>query len=354
MKKNKIVLILAVLLVVGISLELFSIISNENKIDDNSNNSNDIESNEEVIKYTYNYDVENKSLTFYDEDEIIKEYQIDNEFMSLRYAEKQYPEFSNKYILYSGYKNGYYDKVFLLDLEKKTYKEFDNIKSVVTISSDDDPQFIKYIGLSNIDEEIAIIDLDGKYAKKFTEGAFSLLEYENYTLNDYSYYDNIITTKINGKYGLESITGNVVIIKHKYEDLHIDDSGVYNNYELYSKKYVKVKEDGKWYLYDLNTKKKATKVGYDRLYLLDDNVLLVLEGNNFSIKDYNDNLITNGNITVDNIFAWLPKRPEGVYIYKDPVGVYNISICDGVDQTSYKTYNYQFNLNTKTLEKIDY
>ena len=69
------------------------------------------------------------------------------------------------------------------------------------------------------------------------------------------------------------------------------------------------------------------------------------------LKDYNNNLLTNEKIYVENLFPSWPKVIEGIRITK--VG-YNctITVVDGTDVGNQKYYEYSYNIETKELKKV--
>lgn len=353
------------MLLLAISFGLFKVLSKDKDTNDNLNDTeikdNVLDKDNELTDednneqndgvFSYEYDADTNQLIFYKGDTIIKELDYNELHLEKTFGMEK----SGKYILYGKWSSyddaskNCYDKVVFYDLNNDTYKEFKNIRYVLTITDDSTSEYsLKYIGLANVEDEYAIIDLDGNYIKEFSNKEFVTKSYEGAYLDEYSYSDNLMVTIVDGKYGLEKISNDDIIVEHKFEDLIINDNDVYNNYKLYSNKYIKVKEDGKWYLYDLNNKKKVTSSGYDKLYLLDENVILVYEDKYFYFKDYNNNLLTNDRIYVENIFPFWPKMPEGIKIVNNN-GIYTIIINDGTSYDDYKYYSYEFNLDTKEL-----
>lgn len=249
-------------------------------------------------------------------------------------------------------------KVFLYNIKTGESKKYENIYEIMP--NQDGLRLLEYA-----DGEYTIISDDGKVSSNYNKDELTLSCYEGCALDAtrYDYDENIIVTIKDKKYGLEKITNKDIIVEHKYEDIQLNDSqavrlydneedqmGHLNN-ELYRNKYIKVKENGKWYLYDLKNNKKINNNGYDKLYLIDENTMIVMEDNYFYIKDYNNNLLTNEKIYVENLLPIMPKIGEGIKIIKTGDNC-AITITDGPNMGDYKTYEYNYNLKTKELKKV--
>ena len=221
------------------------------------------------------------------------------------------------------------------------------------------------------------IDTNTKKYFKFNSGLFQK-EGKNYKISCYegcylaldSYNiekDYIITVKDN-KYGIEKINSDEVLLDNLYEDVSWSDWAAFfdndktdNDGEKYyiEKNYVKIKENNKWYLYDLNNKKKVINTGYEELILIDDNIILVYDNKEIYFINYEGNKIDDNVIKTNGIspaFA-KPTFKEKFNMYlKD--NVLDFKICDGEVEFWSDCYSknlikeYKYDIKNKKVELV--
>jgi len=220
----------------------------------------------------------------------------------------------------------------------------------------------KYLVLENKNNQVAIVDLNGNYIKKYSDKKYVISSYEGKWIDESSYLveNDIIVTIKNNKQGIESITKDKIMINHKYDEIVLYDSFVTrtdaamsdNIPELYADKYFKARLGDKWSLYNIKTGNKVINKDYDRIYLLDEKTIAVYNNGYLSFVDYKGNNVSDDKIEISNFFETMPKNPEGIrFIIGD--SIVKISISEGTDISNYTSSSYEYNLKTKKLTKLN-
>ncbi len=199
----------------------------------------------------------------------------------------------------------------------------------------------RYIEIIDQDNKYyGIIDCDGNQIHEFNIDAGSKVNnmpmYQSY----YSIEGDYIVSSKDGKYGITRITSNNVVIDYQYDDIRIIDD-----------QHFKVLENGKWYIYYFVSRNKAIDTGFDFIFGVFEDVVIVSNDSKIYIKDFqgNDVIAT----PIENTASELKEQLEvdnlvdaGVYFEKDS---YKLKICVTKNNKLDKTYLY--NIATKTLEK---
>lgn len=273
-----------------------------------------------------------------------------------------YPALQNDYdngimLIYDGKnaENVYYKKLFLYNFNNGIVKTFENIYPLKKglKNYNELPTFT----LENINNEMAIVDINGKYIKEFSDKKFTFFCYKGCWLDNYLIENDLIVTYNENGYGIDKISKNEEVIEHTFDDIVIgkdtntdvtSSAGVYNNNKLF-----KAKKDNKWYLYNLETKEKVFESGYDGLFLIDNEIILVLDNNTIYIKDLNNNNLTKDTINLEyGLLLGIGLRErKGIIISKED-NIISISLVDGTDYNNYTFKNYEYNIKTKQLTKV--
>lgn len=251
----------------------------------------------------------------------------------------------------------YYKNIIFYDFEKGTKRKVQNILHVSSGWYDKN-SIPDAFAFENINGEMAIIDANGNYIKEFSAKKFSLNCYEGCWFDDYSLENDVIVTIKDGKYGIEKISSDNVVVEHKFEKIQLTDLTSYDETRYSNNKYFKAKENGKYYLYSYGTSEKIIDYGYDNFYIVDEKIIVAYDNKKIYIKDYNGNNLTNDVINIEyGILPTMPKNPEGIIIEKNN-NIITISVTDGVKEDKkgginmikeYKTY--EFNIDTNKLIK---
>lgn len=329
--------------------------------------------------YQFNKNEETNELIFYKFNnnegyEEINRYKCQNEECDMldNYKLNHIDLDNGKAIMYDGKENynqiNYYKKIMYYNFNYGIIKTIENIyHPIATNSYDPNNEHLEnfYI-FENLNNEMAIIDINGNYIKEFSNKKYTLNCYEGCFLDNYSVKADIIVTYNDDGYGIDKLNKNEEIIEHKFEDIKLNEGitveyrdnndRIYNYVtDLYNEnKYFKAKENDKWYLYSYETKEKITKTGYDELFVIDKNLILTIENNIISIKDFNNNNLTDNTIKLEHgLRPWMPKNPDGIKITIKE-NIVTIGITDGPkDSYDWKSYTYEYNINTKELTKKD-
>jgi len=243
-------------------------------------------------------------------------------------------------------------KVLLYDIVSEETKTYENVHGHLLddwekISDVHEYNYVKVLIYN--DDTIRIISYDGKLDRTMKKDNYNYSCYEGCFLDDYDYTKNIIVFKNNNKYGLQKLDTGETIIDNIYDELEL-----YSEYGLIGKK------DNKYNIYNFNNE-QVTKLGYDRLYFINKDILFAYNNKKFSFINLNEEKIIEDTIEVDNIKAYYgpPKLdPSGVtisYQYSED-GQINEDVCDiyieYVDKEN-KMLHYTFNTKTFELIKID-
>ena len=239
-----------------------------------------------------------------------------------------------------------------------------NIISALSLSAShvSDTSNIKYVILENKNKEKAILDVQGNYIKNYSNKNYVISGYEGQYIsgNSYMVESNLIVTIKNGKHGIENIKGNKTVIDHKYDEIVLYDNYVVNTNdsmsdnipELYKDKYFKARTGNKWSLYNIKTGNKVINKEFDRIYLLNENTIVVYNDGYLSFIDYNGNSISGDKIKVSGIVPIMPKSPEGIRFIVSDFTV-QISINEGSSYDDIKISKYVYNIETKKVIKIN-
>ena len=328
-KKNLLIILLIVILLICIGFVISSYYFKN------------IDNNNEII-YSFEADYQNSKFLFYKNEELIREFEG-----NYRHTDYGIPTIfdkeKGKILLYGKYtEGGYFDSILLYDIGNGTYIEWKNICYVLVLYKNKNGDVNNYnIALVDMNKEIQIITIDGEIIRKFSGKEIVVDDYEVMIANEnyYNVEDDMIITKKNNKYGLEKISNEQIILDYVYDDMQFEEN------------YIKIKEDNKWYLYDINSDKRITINSYDRLYVLEENIILVLEDKNISVKDFNNNLVSNDKIILKKGLVSNPPHPrwgEGIVIKKYD-NKYEMSIVDG--EEDFEFVYYIFDSETKKIIK---
>lgn len=199
--------------------------------------------------------------------------------------------------------------------------------------------------LTNVDKSITYVSSDGKNISNYKEDELKFICYEGCSLDSqsYNYDEKLIVAQKDKKYGIIGLFDKNIKVDYKYEDIKL-----VNDEELYSNKdYFIGKIDGKKNVYKMSDGSNITNKGYEEIYFLDANTLLVLNKNEFSFIDLKENMLTTDTIKFEKLYRWWPKRPEGIIIFKEDNDV-EITVSVG-DEKNNDEYSYTYNLKTKRL-----
>ena len=182
-------------------------------------------------------------------------------------------------------------------------------------------------------DKYGIIDKDGKVIKDYV---LSKMCYGNQLPQDclsYSVEGDVIAEKKNNKYGIIKITSNDVVMDYKYDDIKILNS-----------KYFKTKEADKWYIYNLKTREKQIQEGFDIIYKITNNILIVPKNGYWYFINYNNEVINSFKMDEEyKYISYLVEREDNNIIY-----IYTHKDEDGREEPKEK---YIYNVKDNKLEK---
>lgn len=240
--------------------------------------------------------------------------------------------------IYEDYKNGKVvinndtNSIILYDMNKGILGTYGSINWLY--SKNDPHENGTYLYVGNKDNtKYGIIDKDGNLIKDY------VLEkscYGNQTPRDclsYSIEDNLLVNKKDNKYGIIKIISDDIVIDYKYDDV-----------KLINSKYFKVKENDKWYIYNYSNKTKQIEEGFDIIYELTDNVLIVPKNGYWQFINYNNTSINS--IKIDEEYKYIYYYPDS----KEP-NIIHININNDEYGTIKESYDY--NINDNTLKKVE-
>lgn len=314
----------------------------------------------------YKYDKKDNELVFYKLENSIGYKEINRykcqyeDCNSYDIADPAYPAIQNDYdngimLIYDGKnaENVYYKKLLLYDFNNGIVKTFENVYPLK--KGLENYNELSTFTLENINNEMAIVDINGNYIKEFTDKKFTFRCYEGCYLQNYSIKKDLIVTYNENGYGIDKISKDEEVIEHIFDNIVIgddtttdgtSDAGIYNNNKLF-----KAKQNDKWYLYSIKTKEKILENGYEELFLIDDEIILVLENNTLYVKDLNNNNLTKDTINLEyGLFSFQPHFDKGVNTYKEN-NIISITLVDGTDYDNHTIKQYQYNTKTKQLSQ---
>ena len=336
------------LLVGGILLYLNKSNNENTNKDNNTNNTGNVVNNGNITNKDNNgntkvndkvsYKEEGNILKFYDESIELNQYQCEKSYCG---TNERYDGYTKKIdnnivIIYDGALDDDNRKIVFFDVSKgvlNTYTGYSKVKVL-------DIGVGKYIHLMSRDnKKELIVDYMGNVVKEGKNYKISCYEGCYLAINSYNIEKDYIITVKDNKYGIEKISSDEVLLDNLYDDVSWSDWGAFfdndkteNDGEKYysEKNYVKVKENNKWYLYDLNNKKKVINTGYEELILIDDNTILVYDNKEIYFINYEGNKIDDNVIKTNGIspaFA-KPTFKEKFNMYLKN-NVLDFKICDG-------------------------
>ena len=169
-------------------------------------------------------------------------------------------------------------KIVLFDIENKkvigSYGSALWLHKDGKISSEDG----EYILVQKLDSDLwGIIDKDGKIIHDYNIGRKINSGIGGAKLHQsiYSIENDYFVTYKDGKYGITKVTSNDTVIEAKYDDIKLIDK---NNF--------KALENGKWYLYNYDTKDKVLPDGYDAIVGVYGNLVVVSNDKKISALDF--------------------------------------------------------------------
>lgn len=216
-----------------------------------------------------------------------------------------------------------------------------------------------YIQAKNSDK-YGIIDTNGKLVHEFNlNGAHnqSTEEYINGMLRTaYSVENDMIIEKKNGKFGISRIKSNDTVIEYSFDLIRLFVDSKYTDSSEITKansKYFKAKINNQWYLYSFETKNKVINEGYDNLFLVNDEIVIVEKDNHLYIKDIKGNNLVNDKI--EDLSSEYIEAPCCVANAGIEINVNNniVTIKTYRDNYNIEDYNqYEYNISKKALTKI--
>lgn len=304
---------------------------------ENANNTGNVVDNGNIkINDKVSYKKDGVILKFYDESIELNQYQCENSNCD---TDERYNKYikkidNNIVIIYDGALDDDNRKIIFFDVNKgilKTYIGYSKARRL------DDSKYIHLMSSDNKKE--LIVDYMGNVIKEGKNYKISCYEGCYLAINSYNIEKDYIITVKDNKYGIEKISSDEVLLDNLYDDVSWSDWAVFfdndkteNDGEKYylEKNYVKIKENNKWYLYDLNNKKKVINTGYEELILIDDNTIFVYDNKEIYFINYEGNKVDDNVIKTKGIspaFA-KPTFKEKFNMYlKD--NILDFQICDG-------------------------
>lgn len=334
----------------------------DNKKDETKNNENEIKKVNDKISYKQVESI----ITFYSEGIELKNYQCEKSDCGPgggTYDGYTEEIDNNIVIIYDGTIDDENRKIVFFDVNNGVLKTYTGYSKASSLYNS------KYIHLMSSDnKKQLIVDYMGNVIKEGKNYKISC--YEGCYINKYSYNiekDYIITVK-DDKYGIEKISSDEVLLDNLYDDISWSDWAVFfdndktdNDGEKYyiEKNYVKIKENNKWYLYNLNDKTLVIDTGYEELILVNDNTILVYDNKEIYFIDYKGNKIDENIIKTNGISSAFakPTFKEKFNMYlKD--NVLDFKICDGEVEFWSDCYSknlikeYKYDLKNKKIELV--
>ncbi len=381
MNKKKIVLTISVILFLLILVGVFYYLKFDNKKEDNKDeNKSQVVENQNKFdgikvadaKYKVTYEKKDKVIYFYKDGVEANKYSCDGNGCNVLDSDT----YANKIVIYDDIlTNSSSDsgkKIVFFDIDKGVLNTYMNY--LVSIRKMGDSYI--YLGSSEDKSKDLIVNYSGEIIKSAKNKNFVLTCYEGCYIED-GYYDidsDYIVTVNNNKYGIEKLTSDEVILDNIYEDIAFNDSNKFvkssaetgtkmdNDGKTYYEKlkYVKLKLNNKWYLYDLANKKNVIDTPYDEIILISDKVVMIYNNNEIYFVDYNGKKID------DNVIKTTKLNPAFVkptfneeFSIEVKNNILEFSICDGDITDKYECLSnnnliktYRYDINNKKLESI--
>ncbi len=269
----------------------------------------------EVVK-DYRYELGDKQIIFYEGEEEISRYTCAATCSIYSLGRYQYFSKENHVIaLQDG------ESILLYDFKegKKMTNEFTRLENLVQ-----DDKTVAFIAVDSTNKA-GIVNVKGETVIPF--------EYDNFgysfgggDVTDYSYDKNVITASKDGKWGLITLDEGKEKISFQYEDIYFND----NNF-------LAVKEEGFWYLTDLDGKKILTD-GYDMITPLSSYVLVVKDGL-FNILNYKGEKIVSKDVPT-YVKGFRGRTTSEVPTFKIEIDGTVVNIYIMKDEKEYSTYKF--------------
>ena len=264
------------------------------------------------------------------------------------------------------YENDNKNVTMISDYVNNAYVMFDNEKGVIGTYSNavwlrNEDSTNTYIYVQQKDtNKYGIIDVNGKLIHDYNLDEINATTIIGMIDNVYSVENNMIVDQKNGKYGIVRINSNETVLDYNFDSVRLfvtnrkENSDINENYKkIVSGKYVKASLNGKWYLYSTSTKNLVFNEGYDYIHVVNDSIVVTIQGNQLNIKDIN------GNNLINTPVQSLATEYADYACCGDNLGVEINSIGDVVEIKAYASTrygsnynNYEFNTSSKTLNQI--
>ncbi|MBR3523077.1 MAG: hypothetical protein IKN87_00105 [Bacilli bacterium] len=205
----------------------------------------------------------------------------------------------------------------------------------------DDGEYVLIQKLNS--DAFIIIDKDGKVIKdNFYPTGANVTGVGGYVLskNKYSIENDYIVSLKDNKEGITRITSDDIVIDYKYDNICFIDNT-----------YFKTLENDKWFLFSFDTKGKVLSDGFDYIFGIYNNVLVVYNDRKIYIKDLTGNDLIDTPIDgLDN-----PNIHESIYgpVARLDGNTIIIKVVNWNTETTSldEVTTYKYNIATKTLEK---
>ena len=167
------------------------------------------------------------------------------------------------------------DKSIIFDFNRGSFGSYDFID---LIQDNDEKYFVVKNGSTS-----SLMTLYGRILYSIRGDLTDLSLVGNQGLDGYMYSikENLMVYKEKNKYGLLKLDSGIKIIEAKFDYLRL----IYYGQNEFNTTYVKIKENDKWYLYNIEEDKKVLDVGYDQIVTVYNNVLVVEEDQKIYFKD---------------------------------------------------------------------
>ncbi len=306
MKNNlqKILLIiLGLMITILVCLGIGKIFYQENNDIDNSINEDveDIEANDNSILEDLDYsingdyvaknDEKNNAVIIYRYDKVLKKYVESSKY----YCKNQKCIIDDLNLISKS--------VFIIqdggaDLENVKYLLVSYSDGILFETNDRDNIFtlgtnetLKYYVLKGDNGKSSLIDQEGKMIiNNLYEDIGKYKDmYCDWCNTTFSIKKDYTTYKNNNKYGILKISDGSVVVDAKYDALEFISINESNE----NLEYYKIYQNGKWYLYDINTFTSVNNIGYDEIFYAHNNLMIVDIDNKVYFKDLKGNNIIN-------------------------------------------------------------
>lgn len=249
-------------------------------------------------------------------------------FVVTLHSEENILSDENEYYMFVPY-DGKGDPIYYLNSSKVLYYDKESYSQELYFSIRDYETGI--IGLMDYKGKI-IHELNMKYAPDYKDEHNEFKTYGHNEFNTDLYdlqHDLLVAADKNGKYGITNVKGNKVYVDYQYDLIR-----------LVSDKYFRVLENGKWYLYSLETKAKVFNNGYNYLEQATDNIFVTIDNHTVKILDKKENVLATTEIDKNRKILYYE---EGACCYSDAFGfdiennIIKIYIGDS-DENEFFTY----------------